>query len=403
MKQFLTILPALLLAPLAAAQAAEAPAESASRIINAGEYGMHSIPTDKWSAELFHENPDSTAALQAACDAAAGGSVHIPAGLYRVTAPIRVKAGTQVMGAGVCATRISTEKPIAIFHLQNVAGPMTIIRDVWAVGPIGGNWQGTGIWLEGCNGVTVRDCWVSGLGTGIRVDGISDTWLRNIVFELNQSGIVVECKELSPPHVAGNLRLTDCYGYQNYQHNISLANCRGVLIEGCSATASCYGILVKNCADVSITGFMVNRDGTPRRKFGMRLEDCEHVTAGHNIIQGQEEYGLAAVRCKRMTLAANVIRSTSAGPGMIVDQCRLASLSANNVSASAKDGIAITNSHDLSITGNVVDAHGQADGLERKAAGIAIDPQSSGYEHVGNIPQPTVGVGQPEPASEPTK
>lgn len=241
MKHTLTLLAALLLAPLAAPHAAEVPSESSNRIVNAGDYGLHNIPTDRWDAKRFHENRDSTDAIQAACDAGAGRTVYIPAGLYRVTKPITVKSGTQVMGAGFCATRIATEKPIAIFHLKKVSGPMTIIRDLWAVGPIGGNWQGTGIWLEGCNGVTVRDCWVSGLGTGIRVYGISDTWLRNIVFEMNQSGIVVECPKLYPPHVPGNLRLTDCYGYQNYQTNISLANCRGVQIEGCSATASRYG------------------------------------------------------------------------------------------------------------------------------------------------------------------
>lgn len=399
MKPIFTLLTALLLASLAALHAAEVPSESSSRIVNAGDYGLNNIPTDRWDAKRFHENPDSTDALQAACDAGAGRTVYIPAGLYRITKPIRVKSGTQVMGAGFCATKISTEKPIGIFYLQKVSGPMTIIRDLWAVGPIGGNWQGTGIWIDGCNGVTLRDCWVSGLGTGIRVDGISDIWLRNIAFELNQRGIVVECKELYPPHVSGNLRLTDCYGYQNYQAGISLANCRGVQIEGCSATGSRYGILARNCADVTMTGFMVNQDGSPYHQFGIRLEDCEHVTAGHNIIQGQAEYGLAAVRCKRVTLTANVIRDITAGPGMIVDQCRLSSISANNVSGSGKDGIAIAASHDLSITGNVVDSYGRATGAKEKTAGIAIDAQSTNCEHVGNIPKPAVGAGLPEPKS----
>jgi polygalacturonase len=398
MKTTLTLLTALLLAPLAALHAADAASESSDRIVNAGDYGLKNIPSDRWDAKLFPDNPDSTDAIQAACDAGAGRTVYIPAGLYRITKPIRVKSGTQVMGAGFCATKISTEKPIAIFHLQKVGGPMTIIRDLWTVGPLGGNWQGTGIWLEGCNGVTIRDCWVNGLGTGIRVDGISDTWLRNIAVEMCNRGIVVECEKLYPQHVAGNLRLTDCYGWQNYQAGISLTNCRGVQIEGGGATGSRYGILAKNCADVTMTGFMVNMSGEDKyRKFGVRLEDCEHVTAGHNIIQGMVEYGLAAVRCKRVTLTANVIRSTGAGPGMIVDQCRLSSVSANIVSGSGKESIAITGSHDLSITGNVVDSYGLAADSKGKTAGIAIDAQSSNCEHVGNIPKPTVGAASPEP------
>jgi len=120
MKPTLTLLTALLLAPLAALHAAEVPSESSNRIVNAGDYGLNNIPTDRWDAKRFHENPDSTEAIQAACDAGAGRTVYIPAGLYRVTKPIRVQSGTQVMDAGFCATRISTEKPIAIFHLQNI-------------------------------------------------------------------------------------------------------------------------------------------------------------------------------------------------------------------------------------------------------------------------------------------
>ena len=68
-------------------------------------------------------------------------------------------------------------------------------------------------------------------------------------------------------------------------------------------------------------------------------------------------------------------------------------------SGSGNDGIAITGSHDLSITGNIVDSHGQAEGAKEKTAGIAIDAQSTNCEHAGNIPKPTVGAGLPEPKS----
>ena len=102
MKPTLTLLTALLLAPLAALHAAEVPSESSNRIVNAGDYGLNNIPTDRWDAKRFHENPDSTEAIQAACDAGAGRTVYIPAGLYRVTKPIRVQSGTQVMDAGFC-------------------------------------------------------------------------------------------------------------------------------------------------------------------------------------------------------------------------------------------------------------------------------------------------------------
>ena len=78
---------------------------------------------------------------------------------------------------------------------------------------------------------------MSALRTGIRVDGISDTWLRNIVFELNQQGIVVQCGEIG--WASGNLRMLDCYGYQNYQTGITVTNCRGVQLSDCSAVGAC--------------------------------------------------------------------------------------------------------------------------------------------------------------------
>lgn len=56
-----------------------------------------------------------------------------------------------------------------------VSGPMTVISDLWVAGPVGGNWNARGIWLDQSNGVTVRACWVLALATGIQVDGNSNT------------------------------------------------------------------------------------------------------------------------------------------------------------------------------------------------------------------------------------
>jgi polygalacturonase len=212
--------------------------------------------------ETFAENPDATEALQKALDAGAAGRVYIPPGAYRVTHPLVVHTGTTVLGSGYCSTVLSTEKPLpAILHLRKVGGPMTIVSDLWVAGPVGGNWNATGIWLDNSNGVTVHDCWVSALGTGIRVDGISDTWLRHLVFELNQHGISVQATELG--WASGNLRLLDCYGYQNYQAGITLTNCRGVQAHSCSATGSAHAILARHCAQLTIQDAQVNFDGSP--------------------------------------------------------------------------------------------------------------------------------------------
>jgi hypothetical protein len=68
----LTLLAALLLAPLVALNAADALAESSDRVVNAGDYGLKNIPIDRWDVKLFPDNPDNTDAIQAAFDAGAG-------------------------------------------------------------------------------------------------------------------------------------------------------------------------------------------------------------------------------------------------------------------------------------------------------------------------------------------
>jgi hypothetical protein len=363
--------------------------------VNAADYGLRPATRDKLAVKVFGENPDCSDALQKAFDAGAGGTVYIPAGQYRVTRPIIIQSGTTIMGAGYCATMLLTEKPIpAILHARKVGGPMTIVRDLWVAGPIGGNWEATGIWLDGSNGVTVRDCWVSALGTGIRVDGISDTWLRNIVFELNHNGIVVECPELG--WASGNLRLIDCYGYQNYFTGITLTNCRGVQMDACSSVGSAYALLARNCAQVTVLGTQVNFDGSPWRKFGVRLEDCDTITLADGVVEGMLEYAVAAVGCRRLSLHGNVIRHTTAGPGLVLERCELATVSGNSVCESAKDGIVVKGCQYLALTGNVVDTYGEQPEQRASAAGIRLDAECAHCESAANVVKPVGGGGPAE-------
>jgi len=299
------------------------------------------------------------------------------------------------MGAGYCATVLLTEKPVkGILHAKHVGGPMTIIRDLWVAGPIGGNWEATGIWLDGSNGITVRDCWVSALGTGIRVDGISDTWLRNIVFELNHNGIVVECPELG--WASGNLRLLDCYGYQNYHTGITLTNCRGVQMDACSAVGSGHALLARNCAQVTISGMQVNFDGSPWRKFGIRLEGCDTITLADSVVEGMLEYAVAAVGCRHLSLHGNVIRHTTAGPGLVLEGCELATVSGNSICESATDAITVKGCEYLALTGNVVDTYGEAAETRAASTGIRVDGTCAHCEVSGNLVKPVEGAGPPQ-------
>ena len=351
--------------------------------VHAADFRLKPCFPDKMKVEDFAANPDATDALQAALDAGAGGRVFVPPGAYRVTRPLTIQSGTMLSGAGYCSTMLLTEKAIpAILH-AHVGGPMTIISDLWVAGPVGGNRNAAGIWLDQSNGITVHDCWVSALGTGIRVDGISDTWLRNVVFELNQHGIEVACPELG--RTAGNLRLFDCYGYQNYQSGITLVNCRGVQVHSCSATGSTLALFAKGCAQMTIEGLQVNHDGSPWHRFGVRLEDCEHLTLSGSVIEGMVDYGIAMVGCKHFTATGNVVRNTTGGPGFIAEKCTAGMIGANNLSESAQDGLAVSGSRHLAITANVIDSFGRSKEKPGTWRGLRIAKDCADCQETANI------------------
>jgi hypothetical protein len=360
------------------------PYHSASTpFVNAADFGLKPCFPDKLKIEDFAHNPDASEALQRALDAGARGQVFLPPGVYRVTRPLTLESGTTISGAGYCSSILMTEKAIpAIIH-AHVGGPMTIIRDLWVAGPVGGNRSAAGIWLDQANGVTIHDCWISALGTGVRVDGISDTWLRNVVFELNQFGVTVTCAELSP--TAGNLRLLDCYGYQNYQAGMTLTNCRGVQVQACSATGSTYALLAKGCAQMTIQGTQVTHDGSPWHRFGVRLEDCEHLTFSGNMIEGMIDYGLAMVGCRHFTATGNVVRRTIAGPALLAERCEAGTIGANNLNESAKDGLTISNSRRLVITGNVIDSFGRGNEKPGTWRGLRIDKDCTDCLETANL------------------
>jgi len=352
--------------------------------INAADFGIKPVSHDKLLTELFDQNFDSTDGLQAALDAGAEGIVFIPAGMYRVTQPLIAKSGTTIMGAGYCSTILASEKTMpAIIHLK-VSGPMTTIRDMWICGPVGGNWGAAGIWLEGSNGVTVRDCWVSALNVGILIDGMSDIWLRNIVTELNQDGIKAQCPSGPLGWASGNLRMFDCYGYQNYKTGFTLANLRGVQMQSCTATGSGYAISAKNCAQVTIIGAQVNFDGSPFRKYGVRLEKCDTITFANSVIEGMLDYGVAAVDCSHLSMTGNVIRNTTAGPGMLIKGCRLTTVSGNCVTESAHNGIAVSDCEDITLIGNTVDRYGAKPGENESFEGLKTT-NNTNCQKIGNI------------------
>jgi len=370
------------------------PQSKVPSFVSAADFGAK--PGEFGDAAKVVEMPDATDAIQTALDAGAHGTVFLPKGHYRVTRPLSMKAGTTFQGEGLGGTVLTSEKAMsAVIHLKGVHGPMTVIRDLFFGGPLGGNWQCDAIFLEGTNGVTVRDCWFGAWRRAVRLDGVSDHWLRNIVFELNQEGIVVDQPQLGRWH--GNLRLFDCYGYQNYQGAIRIKNIRGLQIQGCSSVGSGYFLWLKGCANVAVSGASVNWDGSPYARFGLMLEDCSLVTVSGCNIEGQKEAGLRAVKSRQLSLRGNLISNTRNGPGVWLEQCSQSTVSENVITESAGHGIRVSSCAKLVLASNVVSSYGQGEAPHDPASSNALlcDGESRDCILTDNVITPTPGAGVP--------
>ncbi len=374
-------------AALHGAAAASSPPEDEDRtgtpaFVNVQDFGAEPF-YEGGDASAIAQKPDSTDAIQAAIDAADHGTVFIPRGQYRVTRPLTMEAGSVLAGDGPGNTVLTSEKAMsAVVHLRGVAGPMTVIRDMFFAGPLGGNWECDAIFLDGTNGIAIRDCWLAAWRRAVRIEGVSDHWLRDLVFELNQEGIVVRGGDgLGRWHE--NLRLLNCYGYQNYQGAIRIENVRGIQADSCSSVGSAYFLWLRNCANATVTGASVNWDGSPWAKYGVLLEDCSLVAMHGCNIEGPPEYGLRASNSKRLTLQGNMVSHVRNGPGIHLESCAQSSLADNVVAHTASHGIQVASCQGTIVRGNIVSDFAEGEGAT--GSGIYTSDNASDCLIDGNL------------------
>jgi hypothetical protein len=347
-------------------------------------------------AKLVASMPDSTAAIQKALDAGAGGTVFIPKGVFRVTQPLHMKQGTTLMGAGLGGTVLTTEKPIvALLHLKAIGGPMTVVRDLFFAGPVGGNATADAIFLEHTNGVTIRDCWIGGWVHAIRILGVSDHWIRNVVYEFNREGILISEPALGRFH--GNLRLFDVYGYHNWLAGIRVENVRGIQAEGCAACGNDCCLLLKNCADVTISGANANWDASPYSRIGIDLDGCTLVSIRGCTLEGEREAGIRATGCRLLTISDNAISNVRSGPGIALDRCESSAVRGNMISQTAGHGAWLHASRGVILSQNIVEEYGVGAAPQAASAmhGILADASCSGCSVADNVVTPNPHAGSP--------
>jgi len=273
-------------------------------VVNAKDYGA-----------VGDNNADDTAALQAAITAAAGKSLYIPPGNYKVTAPLTVSNRTSICGDTPSSTtiiyRTSTTTTNYLFTFDNLDN--IYLSNLSLTCATGGGSQNTG--AIRCNGT-------SGPVTEVFLDKvyISGFQIIGIAFEVQVYYVsLTNCRFLNIDNSTSNggTGLTNAIAvYFGYPANaVRLRDCRfasnNVAIAG-STTAQKYSLVINGCyfeshgatgvgaptpydtielrkwSSVEFTGNYVefNRTGTNTADSVLRLRECRGVNVSGNLFAG---------------------------------------------------------------------------------------------------------------------
>lgn len=224
---------------------------------------------------------DDTAKFQAALDV--GGTIFIPAGTYKITAPLIFKSSsTKLVGAGRATTVLNytgTTGPVIkqnapttttllwceVSGLQITASSLTtskiiiywksfqfgLIDEVWLFGPnsassIGLNIEANWTVTEATYNV-IRSCYIGGVETGIRFGDGGNT--NQIIGGRIQPSVAGGYGVLAAATVAGQVSNIAIYGTGfeypgNISHGVNLTNVDGAVVSGCRFEALSNGIYI---------------------------------------------------------------------------------------------------------------------------------------------------------------
>lgn len=242
-----------------------ADARAAMGVANAS-YSVVNVKADPFNA-VGDNVADDTAAIQAAIDSIASGTVYCPPGVYSVSG-LTMKPGVRLVGEGRLASTLAAR-----------AGSINLI------GYSAASLQ---------NGFEVRDLGFSANGhssvIAINLDGVDATRRISLV------------------------RLSDLY-FGGLGQGIFLHYCANVEVQNCFANACNGGFWFDNCADVSAVtlyaqngagyGFYIS-GGAGAQDEGIRLVNCSTNGQTYGIGVANQDWG-QMVNCSFTTCTGNPI------------------------------------------------------------------------------------------------
>jgi hypothetical protein len=273
---------------------------TSGQVVNAKDYGA-----------VGDNSTDNTAALQAALTAAAGGTLFIPKGAYRVTSQLNVPNRTTIVGEGPVSTEIyyrttSTTLFNQLFNFDNVDNIQ--IEKIGLICDIGGGCQNTvGIYCSGDVGaiteIDLSEVYISGFQrfgiwtqNGVyyftmdrcRILGISNSVARGGTGTINGIGLffgtTVNAMRVTRSRISSNDVAIDCSS-DNQKYSLVISGCY-FESNGLDGTPTEYDtILLNKWSAVEFTGNYceANLTGTTTADSFLKLRACRGVDVGGNF------------------------------------------------------------------------------------------------------------------------
>jgi hypothetical protein len=199
---------------------------------------------------------DSTDAIQDALTAvaSAGGTVYVPAGMYKISSALTVSSGVTVQGAGEHAAVI-TQTSTTADGISGTDVSHVTIRDLGLSGP--GSGSGSGIAITASSDpniayIDIENVIAASFGNiGVHLDTPIVTHLRKVLAMSNGGdGFQLSNVKSTPTSVT----LESCYADGNAGIGFELDGAAYCALDGCASDGNAIGYGLYSCQGVTLSG-----------------------------------------------------------------------------------------------------------------------------------------------------
>lgn len=277
---------------------------------------------------------DNSAFFQTAIDTlGAGGVLYVPAGIYKLSSQITVPSNFTITGANTWQTFLLAPTAFnsdGLIKLNGAGGPPTTIQNLAVGGQQGGAGAASIGILSDANGVFLRNLWVTGFFTNIKITDGGDNFILDSVIEETIAGgigIAVTGTDVT----IGNCETYNCYvgiGIGQFPYVNGTVTITGVRSLDCSYA----GFIIDQASNIQISNCSVgSADANKYTYAGM------YITGSSNVVVD--------------SFVARLAIDSVAGLGIYSDSSTDINIS-NSQITNFYDGIKSVNDDNILINGN---------------------------------------------------